>query len=91
MIAGYFTGLGAVSPPIAAGVAASAIPLSNVPGPVTATIGNLPATVQFAGLAPGFAGLYQVNILVPPMPAGQYPLRISLGGVISNAAAVNIF
>ena len=31
----------------------------------TVTIGDLPASVQFAGLAPGFVGAYQVNIVVP--------------------------
>jgi len=91
VISGYFTGLGAVNPPVASGLAAPAIPLSTVPSPVTSTIGNTPATVQFTGLSPGFAGLYQVNILVPQMPSGQYPLRISVGGAVSNAALVNIF
>ena len=91
VISGYFTGLGAVNPPVASGGAAPAMPLSNVPGQVTATIGNTQAIVQFAGLAPGFAGLYQVNILVPQIPSGRYPLRISLGGVVSNAALVNVF
>ncbi len=89
VIAGYFTGLGAVSPPVATGAAASSSPLSNVPG-VAATIGGAPASVQFAGLAPGFAGLYQVNIQVPQLPAGSYPLQISVGGAMSNAGAVNI-
>jgi uncharacterized protein (TIGR03437 family) len=90
VVAGYFTGLGAVSPPVAAGVAAPASPLSIVPGEVTATIGGVAASVQFAGLAPGFAGLYQVNIQVPQMPSGQYPLQISVGGAASNAAPVSI-
>jgi uncharacterized protein (TIGR03437 family) len=48
------------------------------------------ASVQFAGLAPGYAGLYQVNVLVPPLPAGQYPLQISVGGVLSNAAMITV-
>jgi uncharacterized protein (TIGR03437 family) len=33
---------------------------------VTATIQDQVAEVIFAGLAPGYAGLYQVNIVVPP-------------------------
>ena len=90
VIAAYLTGLGAVSPAVATGAAAAAIPLSTVTGDVTATIGGLSASVQFAGLAPGFAGLYQVNVLVPQLASGSYPLQISVGGVASNAAPVNV-
>jgi uncharacterized protein (TIGR03437 family) len=90
VIAGYFTGLGAVNPPVGTGVAAPGDHLSIVTGDVTATIGSLPALVEFAGLAPGFAGLYQVNVQVPQQAAGQYPLQISVDGVVSNAAPVNI-
>ena len=36
------------------------------------TIGGLPAAVDFAGLAPGFIGLGQMNIAVPAdTPAGD--------------------
>lgn len=89
VIAAYLTGLGAVSPPIATGAAAPLNALSTVSG-ITATIGGIAASVQFAGLAPGFAGLYQVNIQVPQLPAGQYPLQVSASGVASNAALVSI-
>jgi uncharacterized protein (TIGR03437 family) len=90
LIAAYLTGLGAVNPPVNTGVAAPTDPLSMLTGGATATIGSMPAAVRFAGLAPGFAGLYQVNIQVPQMSPGQYPLQISAGGVVSNAALVNI-
>ncbi len=90
VISAYLTGLGPVNPPAATGAAAPSSPLSTVTATVTATIGSVPATVQFAGLAPGFAGLYQLNILVPPMQAGQYSLQISVGGAVSNAAPVSI-
>lgn len=90
VIAAYLTGLGAVSPVVGTGAAAAAVPLSTVTGDVTATIGGLSAALQFAGLAPGFAGLYQVNVQVPQLASGSYPLQISEGGVPSNAAPVNV-
>jgi uncharacterized protein (TIGR03437 family) len=45
------------------------------------TVGSVPATVQFCGLAPGFVGLYQLNVLVPAnAPTGTQPMVISMGG-----------
>lgn len=61
----YCSGLGPVMPTVADGAAASFSPLSNTSSPVTVTIGAQTVTPFFAGLAPGFAGLYQVNVIVP--------------------------
>ena len=54
--------------------------------PVTAVIGNQPATVTFYGEAPGLvAGVLQVNLQIPPnTPAGTIPLAISVGGTQSQ-------
>jgi uncharacterized protein (TIGR03437 family) len=65
VLAVYCTGLGAVSPAIADGLAAPLTGVSRTVNTVTATIGGLPAQVGFSGLAPGSAGLYQVNLVVP--------------------------
>ncbi len=89
-IALYVTGLGAVNPAVADGAAASLTTLSYVNTTVTATIGGQAARVIFAGLAPGYAGLYQVNVLVPQLAAGAYPIQISAGGVLSNSAIVSV-
>lgn len=86
----YLTGQGAVDPPVPSGSAASADPLSwDVLG-TQAMIGGLPAPVQFAGLAPGFVGLMQINVQVPQGLSGDQPLRVSVGGVSSNTAVISL-
>jgi uncharacterized protein (TIGR03437 family) len=61
----YATGLGPVTPGVKEGEAAPGQPLSEVMAPVTAAIQGKDAEVIFAGLAPGLAGVYQVNVMVP--------------------------
>ena len=90
VVAAYLTGLGPVDNPVPTGSPAAANPLSRVTSPVIASIAGQSATVLFAGLAPGFAGLYQVNILVPQMAPGDYPLQVSVAGVASNAATLSV-
>jgi uncharacterized protein (TIGR03437 family) len=78
-IAVYLTGLGAVSPPIADGAPGPISTYSEVAaGSVTASIGGVAATVAYAGLAPGYSGLYQLNITIPAgLTAGDNYLEIS--------------
>ena len=75
-------GLGAVSPSLTAGTGAPSSPPSNTAVPVTVTIGGVPAPVLFAGLTPGFVGLYQVNATMPGgvMPGLQVPVTVSVAG-----------
>jgi uncharacterized protein (TIGR03437 family) len=89
-ISAFMTGLGPVDNPVPTGLAASANPLSRVTSPVTATIGGQPATVLFAGMAPGLAGVYQVNVTVPQLQPGDYPLAITVGGVASNTGTISV-
>lgn len=93
-IAAYVTGLGSVLPVVNAGDPAPQTPLSWVVGNsgVTATVGGLPASVTYAGLAPGFAGLYQVNIQVPAgaQPDGAVPVVISSGGVATPPVTIAV-
>ncbi|HTS30479.1 MAG TPA: PQQ-binding-like beta-propeller repeat protein [Bryobacteraceae bacterium] len=86
----FATGLGAVSPPASTGAQAVAFPPSVVVAKVTATVGGQPATVLFAGLAPGYAGLDQVNFAVPKLASGDYPLQITAGGAVSNTPLISV-
>jgi uncharacterized protein (TIGR03437 family) len=62
----FATGQGLVDPAIESGaLAPGAEPFPRPLLPVTVTVGGLPTQVFFSGLAPGFAGLLQVNIFVP--------------------------
>ena len=79
----YCAGLGAVNPNVQAGMGSPiGGALSKTVAPVSVTIGGQPAQVLFAGLTPGFAGLYQVNALVPSgITAGdQVPVTVSVAG-----------
>ena len=85
----YGTGAGAAVPAVPTGSAAPASPLSTVTN-VTATVNGVPAAVAFQGLAPGFVGLLQVNLQVPELPSGTYPVQITAGGVKSNSASIAV-
>lgn len=61
----YLTGLGALNPPLLDGAAAPTSSLTRVTDSVSVYIGGRRAVVSFAGAAPGFAGLYQLNIVIP--------------------------
>jgi uncharacterized protein (TIGR03437 family) len=63
----FLTGLGAVNPTVQDGAAAPGhAPFATVTAPLNVYVGGLPATgIQFKGLAPGLAALYQLNIQIP--------------------------
>lgn len=86
----FFTGQGAVAPPVAAGRPAPASPLSQVIAFVSAEIDGQEATVQFLGLAPGYVGLGQGNIGVPAGVSGRVSLRIRVGDIWSNIGFIYV-
>ena len=89
----FATGLGATNPTVPSGQAApGAEPLARVATPLEVRIGNLAATVHFAGLAPGFVGLYQINVEVPAAieTGTAVPLVLIQNGVPSNTVSVAV-
>ncbi len=100
----YGTGQGQVSPAVSDGAPAPgppmaatvAVPTSNgntcltVQPSMCVAIGSGFGTVQASGLAPGYVGLWQINVTIPQGIAtgGAVPLRVVLDGSPSNIVTV---
>jgi len=56
-----------------------------------AYIGATPVTPSYSGLAPGFVGLYQVNVQIPAgLSSGTLPLVITSGNAFSNEVKIAV-
>jgi uncharacterized protein (TIGR03437 family) len=82
----YMTGLGTVTPQVADGAAAPNTPfsVSDEAADISVVLDDgvdspLPTNVLFAGLAPGIAGLYQVNFTVPSSGLANGDVHIFFG------------
>jgi len=54
------------------------------------TIGGQQVTPSFSGLAPGYPGLYQLNVTVPAGLTGNQNVAISIGGQTSPAVVLPV-
>jgi uncharacterized protein (TIGR03437 family) len=73
----FGTGLGVTDPSVPAGQPAPVNPLAQAKITPVVSINNVDVQVLFAGLAPGFAGVYQVNFVVPTgLKAGHNTLTV---------------
>ncbi|MDZ4797004.1 MAG: S8 family serine peptidase, partial [Bryobacteraceae bacterium] len=87
----YANGLGVVDNQPASGEPASLTTLSGAKTAPTVTIGGRPAAVSFAGLAPGYVGLYQINVTVPAdAPSGVQPVVVTSGTVSSKVSNIPV-
>ncbi len=87
----FANGLGPVTNQPASGEPASALSLAQTRSTPVVTIGGQPAEVSFSGLAPGFPGLYQVNVTVPSgLNPGTYPISIAIGGRTSKQSSLAV-
>lgn len=90
----YATGLGAVDCPVETGVPAPLDRLCRITRPadwqwITAPDITVRADVRFAGLAPGTAGLYQIDVRVPPYTGHEF-IALSDGARNARVAFVRI-
>lgn len=74
----YGVGFGPVTPATPAGQIAPSS--TSLTAPVQFYFGQTQAAVTYYGLSPGSVGLYQFNLTVPTLPAGNVPLTFNLGG-----------
>ena len=83
----YGTGLGRMASAVETGQGALAA--NAAVRPVTVTLGAVRVPVLYAGAAPGFAGLAQINIQVPAgLPPGAQRLVLVQGGQQSNVVTL---
>ncbi len=75
----FGVGFGPVTPNTNAGeIAAGTDTLTT---PIEIRLGGVPATITYRGLVPGAIGVYQFNVVVPQVAAGDaVPLTFTLGG-----------
>jgi uncharacterized protein (TIGR03437 family) len=87
----YAHGLGPVDNPVAPGQKALANPLSRVTSQLRVRVGEVFPEIAFAGLAPDFVGLYQINLQIPldaPV-GGAVPVTILVTDRTGRVAASN--
>lgn len=83
----YFTGGGQTNPPGVTGSVTGSV-LKWLTQPISVTVGNQPAVVEFDGSAPTFVdGVDQLNIqLSQNTPSGAQSVVITIGGISSPAS-----
>lgn len=87
----FATGLGPVEPRTETGEAAPGFVLSRTTLQPTIRLGGRVLSPLFSGLAPLFAGLYQVNFVIPvDLPPGAYEVQIEIDGRLSNLVRIDV-
>jgi len=86
----YATGLGPVSNTPVDGAPAPGAPLAVAKTPPVVAIDGQAASVLWCGLAPGFVGLYQVNVRVPMGIHGTNSVGMTLADAPSNSISISV-
>jgi uncharacterized protein (TIGR03437 family) len=88
----YLTGLGTVTPAVNDGTAGTGTALHPSDADVVVYVGGQQAKIEFKGLAPGFPGLYQLNITLPQFlkASGNLPLAIQTSNAYHDQVDIAI-
>jgi uncharacterized protein (TIGR03437 family) len=88
----YLAGMGATNPPVPSGQPSPAAePFARPAQMPTVAVDGENAQIAFAGLSPGFAGLYQISFQVPAdAKAGSLPVVVTQGTVTSNISRLPV-
>jgi uncharacterized protein (TIGR03437 family) len=85
----YATGLGPAASPVATGQAATVA--SPMVAPVEVWLGSIALRPTYAGLAPGLAGVSQINFVIPAsLQDGVYFLRVTAGTASSQPQSLSV-
>jgi adhesin/invasin len=88
----YTTGLGPVTVDVPDGYPAPSEPLAYTADPFQVLVEGEQAQVLFSGLAPGFVGVYQLNVVLPgDLPPGDLDLQISTPYATSGVVKLSVF
>lgn len=85
----YFTGGGPVqggSSLVSGHAVTGAPPITEA---ASASIGGTPATISYIGLSPGFVSLYQANVVIPKIAAGDHNMVLTINNTDSNTTVVS--
>ena len=82
------TGLGVMTPAVPDGAGGGGVTASTANLKPVVLVGGITADVDFAGQSPGFPGVNQINIKIPPkvQTGNAVPLQIQSGSVTSTDA-----
>jgi len=87
----YLSGLGATDISVPSGSASPSNPPANVLDTPVLTLNGTEVPTVFAGLAPTFVGLYQINFQIPQaFVSGNYQLLITQSGTASNQTILSV-